>query len=237
VALVLGLSNCSFNVTQTLGSMLDNAAANVAAKKMDRVAEIRADVQAMENCCKKTPFAHAVQKLEAAGGAGCSSRHTVEPAAADESAFEALDAQVLEKIASIRTLILEAAGRDALDGVEMITNRMLPVLASVDPSTGLLSNEERTFFSRSNAKAEVRAHRSRWAALGLTVLGGVIVTGILSGGWRTGCPPPAPSCVWNSRASELPRIGFCIQHRYPLHGAEECRERKMSANVSIEVAT
>jgi len=192
--------------------MLDKAA-NVAAKKMDRVAEIRADVQAMENRCKKTQFAvHKVHKLEAAGGGGCSSCDTVAPAAGDESAFEALGAQVLGKIASIRTLILEAAGRDALDGVEqgvrawvashrdyldkfaknnfgaaheVITNRMLPVLASVDPSTGLLSNEERTFFSRSNAEAEGEGTSQPMGRAGTKCVGGVIVTGILSGGWRT----------------------------------------------------
>jgi methyl-accepting chemotaxis protein len=210
VALVVALSYCCLNAVHTLSGILDKAA-NVAARKMDLVAEIQTGVQEMEDHAKKTQLVHAVHKLES-GGAGCSSCHAIDPPEADRHGFEVAGAKVLEKIAAVRPLIAEPTGRAVLDAVEtgvrswvesyrdylkkfaendfsaahdVITARMLPVLESVDRSTALLWDEERTFFAHSNSQAQVTAERSQWVAVGLVVLGGIIVTGILLGVWHT----------------------------------------------------
>ena len=211
VALVLALSYSSLNAIGSLGGMLDRAA-NVAARKLDLIAEIQAGVREMQDHGKKTQFAHSVHKLEARGGAGCSACHVIDSPETDQLGFESAGSRVLQKIAAVRPLIIEPKGRAALDSVEngvrswtesyraylkkfadndfsaahdVITSTMLPVLESVDRSTAILWEEERAFFKDSNSQAQATANRSRWAVVLLIVLGGVIVTGILAGAWRT----------------------------------------------------
>ena len=212
VVVGLALSCCSWNAIRTLGEMLDRAA-NTAAKKMDLVAEIRNRVQDLEDHAKRTQLAHAIHKLEAGGSAGCSSCHGTEAQDSDQHEFEALGARVLEKIAALRPLIDDSEGRAALDHLEtgvqgwvasyndylrkfaasdfagahdVITAKMLPLVESLDRSTALLWEEERTYFAQSNAQAAATAARSRGAALLLIVLGALIVCGIMVGAWRTG---------------------------------------------------
>ena len=212
VILGLAMSYCSWNAVRTLGGMLDRAD-NTAARKMNLVAEIRNRVQDLEDHAKRTQFAHAIHKLEAGGNAGCSSCHGMEAQDADRREFEALGVRVLEKLAALRPLTAESEGRAALDNVEsgvqvwvasykdylqrfaandftgahdVITAKMLPLVESLERSTALLWEEERTFFAQSNAEAEATTTRNRWTAILLIVLGAIVVCGILVGAWHTG---------------------------------------------------
>ena len=122
VALVLALSYSSLHSVAALGGMFDTAA-NVAARKMDLAAQLRAGFQEMLDHAKKTQLAHAIHNLEQPGTAGkaggsCSACHAVSAPETDRREFEASAAQLEQRVAEVRPLIADAKGRAALNLVQ-----------------------------------------------------------------------------------------------------------------------
>ena len=138
----------------------------------------------MGDHARRAHLAHAIHDLEIsrAGDSGtCSACHFNGSADEDQRAFETAGRKLQQRIAAVRPLITDSAGRKALDAIDngvsqwiywyrsylskpdasfndmhdIITQKMLPTLAEIDRSTMLLSAQQRAFFEESNTSARL----------------------------------------------------------------------------------
>ncbi len=205
---VAGSTWSSLNAIGRLGDLLDTAA-NRAARKTDGIARVRAGFEKMLSIAKKTQLEHVIHKLDDGGhgvSGGCSTCHSPSTADSAESEFTAAGAAVLGVVTELRPLSPTPASVKALNEIDagvrdwvglyrgylqladasfdrahdILSGRMLPLLADIDKATSLLAEEQRRMNEKSSAEASRETARSRRTALALAVLSLVaIVCGVV----------------------------------------------------------
>jgi hypothetical protein len=186
-----------------LGDLLDSVA-NRAARKTEGIARVRAGFERMLSIAKKTQLEHVIHKLDEGGkgaGGACASCHGLSTVDAAESEFTAAGADVLGVVKELRSLSPPPSSVKALNDIDsgvrdwvgqyreylqladtsfdrahdILSGRMLPLLAEIDKATSLLAEEQRKMNERSSAEASAETARSRKTALALVVLSFVVI--------------------------------------------------------------
>ena len=202
-AVVAGSTWSSLNAIGRLGDLLD-VAGNQAARKTEGIARVRAGFEKMLSIAKKTQLEHVIGKLGEGGhgaNSGCSTCHSSETVDSAQAQFTAAGAAVLGVVTELRPLSPTPASVKALNDIDsgvrawvdmyreylkladgsfdrahdILSGRMIPLLADIDKATSLLAEEQRRLDEASSAEASRETARSRRTALALVVLSLVVI--------------------------------------------------------------
>ena len=196
LGLTLGIGYFSLAAIGKLGTTL---AVNTAAKRIELLAGVRADFQDMIARVKRTQFSYVMSNLEGLGrtrsgmsmtvnGLACSSCHVNENSEKDKHEFQEAAARVDRRIAELRSLLEEQAGKEPLDALKVsvlawirldeeylqligrnrfpeahsvLQDQMNPLVENIDKAVKTLADQQGEYLVASSRQAQQIMTRSR----------------------------------------------------------------------------